>query len=326
MQRRGSNPDRNGMEGTAVAIRNRSPEAAHGARLRPITTLNCLSIDVEEYFQCEVFARCVRPADWPGFERRCRPRLERIGTLLAEHRRQATFFVLGAVVDELKTVLRDLAAAGHEIACHGHGHQHLGRVSPAELRDDLRRSRDRIVDAVGVVPQGYRAPTFSVTRPTAWALDEIIDAGFAYDASIFPVHHDRYGVPNAPAGPFWAIAPSGRRLLEFPPLTARLGRLRVPVGGGGYLRLLPSAVVRHCVARAVRRDEPVMLYLHPWELDPDQPRLPIGRLATWRHRVNLHTTEQKLGRLLSEFDFAPASVILESLCTGTPLPSFRVGD
>ena len=293
--------------------------------------LNCLSVDVEEYFQCEVFRRCVSRAEWTTYERRARPALEQSAGWLADSRSHATFYVLGWNVPHLAPLLRDLARAGHEIACHGDGHEHLARLDSQQLREDLRRARGQLEDLVGVRPRGYRAPTFSVTRATAWALDVILDAGFDYDASIFPIRHDRYGVPDAPVGPFWAVTPSGRRLLEFPPLTLAWGPLRVPVGGGGYLRLLPAGWLRRCIrARQRRLGGPtpgaaaVMIYVHPWEFDPDQPRLPVGRLAQWRHRVNLHTTADKLRRLLAEFRFDTAAAVLQRVRVLGDLPEFAL--
>jgi polysaccharide deacetylase family protein (PEP-CTERM system associated) len=283
----------------------------------------CLSIDVEEYFHGEVFARCVTSADWPRLERRAAPRLERLAEMLARSESRATFFVLGWTIPYLAPLLRELLRRGHELACHGDGHAHLARLTPQELREDLRRARERMADALGVAPRGYRAPTFSITRRTAWALDILLEAGFTYDASIFPIHHDRYGVPGAPGEPFWAIAPSGQRLLEFPPLTLNCGWGRLPLGGGGYLRLLPGWLVRWGVRRALRRGTPVMLYVHPWELDPQQPRLPIGALAQWRHRVNLQRTEGRLARLLSEVRFDTAGAVLDRL-DRTRLPTYAL--
>lgn len=309
---------------TAVSSADRQTAPVSRAAVRPITSLSCLSIDVEEYFHCEVFARCVPRDAWATLERRTRPSLERLAALLGRYEARATFFVLGWTVNYLKPLLRELVQAGHEIACHGDAHQHLARLNPQDLREDLRRARGLLEDALGVRLAGYRAPTFSVTRRTAWALDVIIAEAFEYDASVFPIRHDRYGVPNAPVGPFWAVAPSGRRILEFPPLTLDTPLARLPVGGGGYLRLLPGFVVRRCVAARQRRGEPVMLYVHPWELDPGQPRFPIGALSQWRHRVNLHTTERKLERLLQAFRFNPAREVLRSVVASSPLPVFRL--
>jgi len=295
----------------------------HSPAARPLS-LNCLSIDVEEYFHAEAAYGRLSPADLAAMQRRAAPFVERIADRLARTGNRATFFVLGAMVEHNAALLRRLSRNGHEIACHGDGHQHLNRLTPQELREDLRAARHRIEDAVGVRLRGYRAPTFSVTRANAWALDVILNEGFEYDASIFPIRHDRYGVPTAPLGPFWAIAPSGARIIEFPPLTLNWRMLRLPVGGGGYLRLLPGAALLRCVAARQRRREPTMIYIHPWELDPDQPRLPLGRLAQWRHRVNLHTTEMKLELLLNNCHFDTAANILNRVATSSTLPSFNL--
>ncbi|MBU0616758.1 MAG: DUF3473 domain-containing protein [Planctomycetes bacterium] len=293
---------------------------------RTSTSLNCMTVDVEEYFQAEVFHNCLNAADWPRLQRRAEPFVQRIVGLLEQHGSRATFFVLGDCVEQMGALLRDLVQRGHEIACHGYDHRHLARLTPRQLRDDLRRARRGIEDNVGVSPLGYRAPTFSVTRATAWALDVIIAEGFQYDASIFPIRHDRYGVPGAPCGPFWAVAPSGSCILEFPPLTLGWGLLRVPVGGGGYLRLLPETIVRRCLAARERRQQPALIYVHPWELDPDQPRLPLGPLAQWRHRVNLHRTESKLEHLLRAHRFDAAQNILQHVRIKRELPTFKLTD
>jgi polysaccharide deacetylase family protein (PEP-CTERM system associated) len=290
------------------------------------TSLNCMTVDIEEYFQAEAFHSCLNPDKWPQMQRRAEPFVERIVGLIEEHGSRATFFVLGDCVEPMGMLLRSLVQRGHEIACHGYDHRHLARLTPAKLHDDLRRARHRIEDTVGCSPRGYRAPTFSVTRATAWALDVIIAEGFEYDASIFPIRHDRYGVPGAPRGPFWAVAPSGVRILEFPPLTLDWGLLRVPVGGGGYLRLLPEAVVRRSLATCERRGQAALLYVHPWELDPHQPHLPLGPIAQWRHRVNLHKTESKLGRVLQAHRFDTARSILEHLRANCELPTFHLVD
>ncbi len=321
----------------ATPVRDPAP-ATHGpprggavAALPSPVTLNCFTVDVEEYFHCEVFAGSIRRDDWPHLACRSHAALDWLNERLAATGNHATFFVLGWSVRYLAGRLRELVAAGHELACHGHGHVHLSRLNPQELREDLRRARGTIEDATGVSPRGYRAPTFSITRGTAWALDVLLEAGFKYDSSIFPVYHDRYGVPGAPDGPFLALTPAGGQILEFPPLTVGLhSRLRLPVGGGGYLRLLPGWFVRSCIARRQRWGEPTMLYIHPWELDPDQPRIAVGRLAQWRHRVGLRTTARKLDALLNGFRFETAARVLAEVRLRRELPAFalneRLGD
>jgi polysaccharide deacetylase family protein (PEP-CTERM system associated) len=285
-------------------------------------SLNCLSIDVEEYFHCEAFARFVSTEEWARLPRRALAGLERIAALLAEHQSRATFFVLGGTVPYLRSFLRQVVQQGHEIACHGDGHVHLRRMTPDQLRSDVRRARQRIEDALGVSPRGYRAPTFSVTRATWWALDVLLDEGMDYDASVFPIRHDRYGVPEAPIEPFQARTLSGRFICEFPPLTVQLVRMRLPVGGGGYLRLLPGFVLRRCIAARQSQRRPVMVYVHPWELDPAQPRLPAPFWTQCRHRLNLHTTEAKLAALLRTFRFERADAVLQLWSQQHELPTF----
>jgi polysaccharide deacetylase family protein (PEP-CTERM system associated) len=183
----------------------------------------------------------------------------------------------------------------------------IHRLSPDGLLSELHDSRRRLEDLAGRPVRGFRAPTFSVTRQTAWALDLLAEAGYVYDSSIFPLHHDRYGVPDAPPGPHWAVGPGGGRVLEIPPLTFRLLGMNVPVGGGGYLRLLPVPLVALGLRTAQRQRRPGMIYLHPWEFDPEQPPLPLSRLSRWRHGVNIARTGDKLRWLLKRFSFTTVS-------------------
>lgn len=287
-------------------------------------TLNCFSVDVEEYFHAEVFAPHVPRSQWAVLPRRAAPFVERLADLLEFNHSRGTFFILGDTLPQLAGLIRNLARAGHEIACHGQGHVHIARLASDALREDLRRARGALGDLLGTAPRGYRAPTFSVTPRTAWALDVIAEAGFEYDASVFPVRHDRYGVPKAPRVPFWARTPGGRRVLEFPPLTTALGPWRLPVGGGGYLRLLPGAVLRHCLNAAQRAGDASMLYVHPWELDEQQPELACSRVGRWRHRVNLHTTGDKLARLMATFSFDTAAAVLARVQALKTLPEYRI--
>jgi len=282
-----------------------APPCAPGAHL--------LSVDVEEYFQVEAAAQCVDPGRWHAFDKRLEPSLERILRLLDERRASATFFVLGWVARNEPALVRRIAEAGHEIASHGMAHAMLGRLGPDAFGAELDESRSRLQDLSGQPVVGYRAPTFSITHDTAWALDVLAERGFRYDSSVFPVRHDRYGVPDAPTGPHHAVGPDGGRILEIPPVTLRLLGHNLPVGGGGYLRLLPVRILGRCLARLGAQGRPGMVYVHPWELDPDQPRLPMGRLACWRHRVALRRTETKLRWLLGRFPFTGVASRLDDL-------------
>jgi len=269
----------------------------------PATPSHILSFDVEEYFQVEAAAGCVPRDRWDEMPRRLPAAVDRVLDLLAAGRASATFFILGWVAARDRPLVRRIAQAGHEIASHGIDHRMIGRLTADQFRRSLADSRRLLEDITGRPVIGYRAPTFSLTRATAWAIDALADAGYQYDSSVFPVRHDRYGVPDAPRFAHRAVGPAGGSILEIPPLTLRLAGANWPVGGGGYLRLLPVRIVAAALRSASRRGRQAMIYLHPWELDPGQPVLPMGRLAAWRHRVNLAGTAAKLAWLLDRFTF-----------------------
>ncbi len=283
-----------------------------------------LSFDVEEYFHAEAAAGCVRRQDWSQLPPRLRAPVERILAMLAEHRASATFFILGWVGRREPELVRAIAREGHEIACHGMDHGMIDRLGPARFGRDIRDCRSLLEDVSGGRVRGYRAPTFSLTHRTAWAIDVLAAADFEYDSSIFPIRHDRYGVPDAPPDPHVAVGPGGGRVLELPPLTVRAAGMNWPVGGGGYFRLLPGWVTRAAIVAAERRGRRAMVYLHPWELDPGQPVLDMPRAALWRHRVGLATTAAKLRRLLRRFRFASAAECLDAIRSRAG-PAYRYG-
>jgi len=272
-----------------------------------------LSFDVEEYFQVQAAVGRISREQWDRFEPRLPASVDRILQTLSDNDTSATFFVLGWVARRHKTLIRRIVQCGHEIGSHGMDHRMLSDLGPDAFRRDLIDSRRLLEDLTGRPVLGYRAPTFSLTRQTAWAVDILAGEGFRYDASVFPVHHDRYGVPQAPRWTHRAVGPAGGSVIEVPPLTIPAMSANWPVGGGGYLRLLPVRILDwalHCAERAGRS---AMIYLHPWEMDPHQPSLPIGTLQRWRHRVGLHTTEKKLRHLLRRFRFSSVERRLESM-------------
>jgi polysaccharide deacetylase family protein (PEP-CTERM system associated) len=271
---------------------------------------NALTFDVEEYFHAEAFARVLRPEEWPTLESRVTRSTERLLDILDRERVRATFFVLGWVAERHPALVREIASLGHEIACHGYGHRMIQHLSRPEFERDVTRAKRALEDAVGRPVLGYRAPTFSIMRTTLWSLDVLVEAGFRYDSSIFPVVHDRYGIPDAPRFPHRLKTPSGGEITEFPMSTVTLLGRRLPVAGGGYFRLFPYRVTRRALARINGERQPAMVYLHPWEIDPDQPRLPVGPLTRFRHLVNVGKTESRLRRLIAELSFAPASEVL----------------
>jgi len=280
--------------------------------------VHMLSFDVEEYFQVEAAARAGLTSDqWDSYERRAAPSVDRILQLLADHNASATFFILGWMARNEPEVVQTIAHAGYEIASHGMSHSMLHRITPDAFKAELLDSRKLLQDISGRDVVGYRAPTFSITRKTngqpqntAWAIDVLAEAGYQYDSSIFPVRHDRYGWHGAPRFIHRATGPGGGQIIEIPPTTLHtLGRT-LPVGGGGYLRLFPSGLISMALTRAARAGQAGMIYLHPWEFDPGQPVMPMGRLTRFRHRVNLHKTEAKLARLMRRHRFCSTAEYL----------------
>lgn len=278
--------------------------------------VNALSFDVEEWFQAEAFAGLFPPERWDRQESRCAPQAARVLDILAGRGVRATFFILGLVAERHAGLVRAIAAAGHEVACHGFGHAMITKQSREEFSRDVARARGLLEKASGARVDGYRAPTFSVTEKTRWALEVLWEQGFAYDASIYPIRHDRYGIPASPRFPYVAVDRGGRRLWEYPGFTRRLAGMTLPAAGGGYLRLLPYAWTRSAVRAAHREGKPAAVFAHPWEFDPGLPDAPLPRLAHWRHYGGIAKNAAKLERLLDEFRFAPVGEVLAGLERG----------
>jgi len=275
--------------------------------------INALSFDVEEYFHAEAFGRVVRREQWPGLESRVVASTKLVLDILERSGTAATFFVLGWVAERHPALIRDIHARGHEVACHGYGHDMITRLSPSEFAEDVRRAKAILEDTVGGSVIGYRAPTFSVVRETLWSLQILAETGFQYDSSIFPIVHDRYGIPDATRFPHRVAVRPGVEIAEFPLSTVGGFGWRVPVAGGGYFRILPYAATCRAIRHVNNREgQPAIVYLHPWELDLGQPRLPAGRLTRFRHTVNTRTTEAKLQRVISDFRFSPVCDVLRS--------------
>jgi polysaccharide deacetylase family protein (PEP-CTERM system associated) len=273
--------------------------------------LNALTFDVEEYFHVEAFKGLIDSRDWPRYPSRVVASTRALLDRLESHAVSATFFILGWVAEQHPALVREITARGHEAACHGYRHEVIHEMTREQFRDDIRRAKQAIEDAAGVAVVGYRAPTFSVVRQTLRALGVLAEEGFRYDSSVFPIHHDRYGIPEAPRRPHRVALPHGGEIVEFPLSTIRVARQNLPYAGGGYLRLLPYPLVRMAIRHTNQRDQcPAIVYLHPWEIDPEQPRFPVGGLTRFRHYVNLRGTMAKLGRLLEDFAFAPVARVL----------------
>ncbi|MFZ1098577.1 MAG: XrtA system polysaccharide deacetylase [Steroidobacteraceae bacterium] len=266
--------------------------------------INAFTVDVEDYFHVAALSSAITRESWPTYESRVERNTERLLALLAERGVRGTFFVLGWVAERTPGLVRRIAAGGHEIACHGFSHQLIYQQAREEFREETVRAKRLLEDLIGEAVLGYRAASFSVTRDSLWALDTLIDAGFLYDSSIFPIRHDRYGLPGAAPEPNRLSAPSGRTLVEFPMSAARFLGVQVPVSGGGYFRILPFWITRAGLKQInERRGLPFTFYLHPWELDPGQPRFKVSALSRFRHYTNLARCEDRLRRLLREFEF-----------------------
>jgi polysaccharide deacetylase family protein (PEP-CTERM system associated) len=273
-----------------------------------------LSVDVEDYFQVEAFAHRVPRSQWPSFPSRVRQNTERVLHLLDRNRCRATFFILGWVAEREPALVREVAQAGHEVACHSHLHRRVHSLTPQEFREDTKRARGVIEEAAGVSVVGFRAPTFSITRESLWALEILAELGFKYDSSIFPVRHDLYGIFDAPRGVHQRRLPSGQSIWEFPASTVRVAGQNLPAAGGGYLRLLPMTYTRWAINRIHNQERrPVMVYFHPWELDPGQPRLKAGWRSRLRHYTGLGKTEDRLDALLSNGRFQPLRQLLQEV-------------
>jgi polysaccharide deacetylase family protein (PEP-CTERM system associated) len=278
--------------------------AAAGSRL------NAMTVDVEDYFHVSVFDKTVPPAHWESLESRVVVNTERLLDLFDEHGVLGTFFVLGWVAERHPSLVRSIAGRGHELASHGYAHRLVYEQAPEAFREDVRKSKALIEDLSGRRVNGYRAPSFSVTKQSLWALDVLLEEGYRYDASIFPIRHDRYGIPDAPRWPH-AMARENGSLFEVPGSTVRVGGTNFPVAGGGYFRILPYAWTRWGMRRVNRvENQPAVFYLHPWEIDPEQPRLPASLLGRFRHYRNLHLTEARLRALMRDFRFGPLETIL----------------
>jgi polysaccharide deacetylase family protein (PEP-CTERM system associated) len=263
---------------------------------------NVLSFDVEDYFHVSNFENIVSFDDWGKFESRVETNTHKILDVLGERGIAATFFVLGWVAEKFPHLVRAIADGGHEVGTHSYRHRLIYTLDPKEFRSDLRQSIDLVEQASGQKVLGHRAPSFSITEQSLWAIDVMMQEGLRYDSSVFPIHHHRYGIPSAPRAPY-EIRPG---FWEFPIATAKLGKTNLPVAGGGYFRLYPYAITRWGMRQMNTDKLPVMVYLHPWEFDPDQPRLNASMQARFRHYNNLGKTTARLRRLCQEFQFTTA--------------------
>ncbi|MFH0781448.1 MAG: XrtA system polysaccharide deacetylase [Pseudomonadota bacterium] len=280
----------------------------------PPAIKNCLTIDVEDYFQVNAFAPYIRQDQWGSFPLRVGDNTHRILDILDSYNIKATFFVLGWVADKLPKLTQEIHQRGHEIASHGYYHELIYAIGSDRFRADIRKSKMLLEDQIGARVNGYRAPTYSITHKSIWALEVLVEEGFSYDSSIFPIIHDTYGIPGSQRFPHTIQTKAGP-LLEFPLTTLSLNlgwkKLHLPIAGGGYLRLLPAGLIHWGISSInANEKQPAVLYFHPWEIDPNQPRIKAGMKSTFRHYINLRRTERKLGHFFNRIRFAPMKEVL----------------
>ncbi len=286
-----------------------------------------LSFDVEEHDRIEAAAGLeIDPALKAVYRERVGPSTFWLLDRLAEKSIKATFFIVGQIARDDPEVVRAIHRGGHEVASHGWDHQRIHNHTPESFREDVRKSKDALEQVTGEAVVGYRAPTFSLVGRTAWAIEVLVESGMLYDSSVYPIRHDRYGVPGAPRSPFYANG-GGREILEFPPATLRVLSMTIPVGGGGYFRLLPLCWMERAIRQLDRecRNPAVTLYFHPWEFDPTQPRLALPPLSKFRTYIGIGRTRGRLQTLLARHRFARAVDVARRLADrGSDLPKFLI--
>lgn len=280
--------------------------------------VNAMSVDVEDYFHVSVFDGLIPRQRWDDLQSRVCANTDRLLAIFDDAHVKATFFVLGWVGQRFPALVKRIADAGHEVASHGYAHRLVYDQTPAAFREDVRRAKALLEEAAGSEVAGFRAPSYSITPRSLWALDVLIEEGYRYDASIFPIVHDRYGIPVSARQPYELQRAAGT-LIEVPASTVRVGPCNLPIAGGGYFRILPYQWTRWGIRRLNDQGEPAVFYLHPWEIDPGQPRLSAGMLGRFRHYRNLGETERRLRALLNDFRFAP----VRGLLTATGVTTVR---
>lgn len=274
--------------------------------------INLLTVDVEEYFQVEAFSDYVEKKDWERYPSRVDEPTCRLLDILALHGLKGTFFVLGWLAERNHELVKKIFDAGHEIAAHGYEHTMITQMTPEEFREDIRKSKCILENIVSTAVRGYRAPTFSIVKKTEWVYPILFEEGFRYSSSVFPVWHDRYGWPEFGEEPKQVISGAEGDFWEVPLSVGVIGPMKVPFGGGGYLRSYPLFVTKRFLRRLAKNGKPVLFYIHPWELDSQQPDIPTPFLRRLRHRIGISTTEKKLTQLFRCFPFGTVAQFLES--------------
>lgn len=271
--------------------------------------LNAITVDVEEYFHVSLFERHAPPASWPSFPRRAADSVRTLLDLFDAKQVKGTFFTLGWIAEREPELMREIVSRGHEVASHGYEHKQVWDLTPRAFRMDLRRAQVALEDATGSAVVGFRAPSWSIVPKTSWALEVLAEEGYLYDSSVFPIRHDRYGWPGRPRHAHVVRMKAGS-IVEIPPATARVFGVDLPVAGGGYLRHFPQALIRFGLSSLAREGIPAVVYLHPWEIDPGQPRLDVPWLSRVRHYRNLDKVHGRVSELLDRFRFGTIREVL----------------
>jgi len=272
---------------------------------------NAMTVDVEDYYHVSAFADVISINDWDNYESRVERNTRNLLELFLKYNIKSTFFVLGWVAEKNPELIRNIAREGHEIASHGYSHQLIYNQTKEKFREETIRSKNILEDIIQQPVKGYRAASYSITNKSNWALDILAETGFEYDSSIFPVRHDRYGIPDAPKIPHLIKTSSGNTIIEYPLSTINIFSYSLPVAGGGYFRLYPYVITKYALKTINRKNIPFVFYLHPWEVDPEQPKIDASLLSRFRHYNNLRKTESRLKKLLSDFKFDTISNILK---------------
>lgn len=283
------------------------------------TITNVLTIDVEDYFHVAALSKSIATSDWDNQDCRVEKNAYRLLDLFEQYSATVTFFVLGWVAERYPHLVKEIDKRGHEVASHGFGHQLIYSQTPEEFKQETIRSKQLLEDLTGKVVNGYRAASYSITKKSLWALDTLAEAGFTYDSSIFPVYHDNYGIPDSPRFPHVLKSPKGNSLVEYPLSTYRFLGQSIPVAGGGYFRLYPYWLSRFFYRSLNKKNNPFVFYMHPWEIDPDQPRVKASWFSEFRHYNNLDVCEARLRKLLTEFKFSSMQSKLTELDLFSPL-------
>lgn len=271
---------------------------------------NALTIDVEDFFHVSAFSKTISRVDWETFESRVENNTHKILALLSEKGVKGTFFVLGWVAEKHPGLVKEIDLQGHEIASHGYSHQLIYNQSKNEFYEETKYAKELLEDLIGKPVKGYRAASYSITRRSLWALEILHELGFEYDSSIFPVIHDRYGISHSPRQPYQIKIQDGQFLKEFPLSTTRILGMTLPISGGGYFRLYPYFLTEKLICKQIKQNHAYVFYIHPWELDPDQPRVNADFLSRFRHYNNLSVCLSRFEKLLDKIEFTTMEKVL----------------